>query len=463
MIAPASALAAAWRELGGSSEALDLVDLTGREPVLPSSFAVGTAAQASLAATGLAAAELWRRRTGQRQRVAVDMRDAAIEFRSERYLRVDGKPAPELWDKIAGTYRCGDGRWVRLHTNFPHHRDGALALLGCDYDRSAVQRALDSRNAEEIESAAAERGLVIAAVRSFAEWDAHPQGRSVACLPLLAVEKIGEAPVRDLPAASRPLAGIRVLDLTRVIAGPVCGRVLAAHGAEVLMLTGPHLPSIPPLVIDTGRGKLSAHLDLRHEEGRARLRELVRQADVFVQGYRPGALAGLGFGPEDVARLRPGIVYVSLSAYGEAGPWAGRRGFDTLVQTASGFNLAEADAAGSDEPRLLPAAVLDHATGCLMAAAAMMAVVRQTEVGGSWQVRASLAQTGRWLRGMGRVHGGAEYPDPRQGDVVDRLEEVRSGFGWLISVRHAVRLEATPPGWDRPSVPLGTHAATWPA
>src|SRR5215218_3752120 len=172
---PKQVLATLWRAGGHPEAALEQVELTGAEPVLPSSFAVGTVAQTTIAAAALAAGELWRLRTGQRQRMAVGMRDAAIEFRSERYLRVNGKPAPEIWDKIAGLYRCGDGRWVRLHTNFPHHRDGVLALLGCAYDRGSVEQALQSWRGEDLETAAAEVGLVVTACRSFAEWDAHPQ------------------------------------------------------------------------------------------------------------------------------------------------------------------------------------------------------------------------------------------------------------------------------------------------
>ena len=455
-------LGALWREAGQDAAALAHVDLPGAEPVLPSSFAVGTAAQASVAAAALAAAELWRLRTGARQRVRVPLRDAAIEFRSERYLRVDGPPSPDPWDKIAGAYRCGDGRWVRLHTNFPHHCDGVLDLLKCQHDRAAVERALQAWHAEAFETAAAEAGLVVAAMRSFREWDAHPQGAAVSRLPVLSVERIGDAPAESLLATPRPLGGIRVLDLTRIIAGPVCGRCLAAHGADVLLITAPHLPFIPPLVIDTGRGKLSAQLDLRNAEARERLRELIRGADVFVQGYRPGALGGLGFGPEEVARLRPGIIYVSLSAYGHRGPWVGRRGFDSLVQTASGFNAAEAEAAGVSQPSPLPAQALDHASGYLMAFGAMAALARRARDGGSWHVRVSLAQTGLWVRSLGRVEGGLDCSDPDFDDVRDRLDESPSGFGRLTATRHAAELALTPAHWSRPSVPLGTHEPRWP-
>jgi crotonobetainyl-CoA:carnitine CoA-transferase CaiB-like acyl-CoA transferase len=448
--------------LAGLGEALPReIELTGGEPVLPSSFAVGTAAQAVIAAAALAAARLWRLRTGRWQRVSVDMRNAAIEFRSERYLRVDGKYPADDPDRVSGLYRCGDGRWVRLHTSLPHHYRGMLALLRCADDRTAVERALAQWDGEALEAAAADAGLVAAACRSFAEWDRHLQGRAIAALPLFSIEQIGDAPPEALSAAERPLAGIKVLDLTRIIAGPVCGRTLAVHGADVLLVSASHLPSLRPLVIDTGRGKLSTFTDLREAGGREALAALARNADIFGQGYRPDAIAALGFGPGELAKIRPGIVYVSLCAYGHHGPWAPRRGFDSLVQTASGFNAAEAEAFGASKPKPLPAQALDHATGYLMAFAAMAALARRAERGGSWHVRVSLAQTAYWLRRLGRIEGIA-CTDPKFGDVRDRLEETPSGFGRLTAVRHSAVMDETPPHWARPSVPLGTHPAAWP-
>jgi crotonobetainyl-CoA:carnitine CoA-transferase CaiB-like acyl-CoA transferase len=461
-VATRTALAQLWQAASQRTDALSHVRLTGAEPVLPSSFAVGTAAQASIAASALGAAELWRLRCGRHQLVTVDMRHAAIEFRSERYFRIDGRAPAELWDKIAGTYRCGDGRWVRLHTNFPHHRDGLLALLACDYDKASVQEALLNWRAEEFEEAAAQAGLVVAAKRSFEEWDHHPQGIAVAALPVFSIERIGNAPSQPLPAAPRPLDGVRVLDLTRIIAGPVCGRTLAAHGADVLLVTAPHLPAIEPLVIDTGRGKLSCQIDLRDAVGQSTLRALLRDTDVFVQGYRPGALQSLGFGPEEVARVRPGIVYVSLSAYSHVGPWADRRGFDSLVQTASGFNEAEARAAGTDQPKPLPAQALDHAAGYLMAFGAITGLAHRCTEGGSWHVRVSLAQTGKWLRQLGRIEQGLSCDETCFDDVQDLLEEHDSGFGRLTAIRHAAQLSETPARWARPSMPLGAHLAAWP-
>ncbi len=459
------ALRQIWLESGCPVAALDGVRLGGSESVLPSSFRVATAAQVTIAAAALIAAEIWRLRGGPRQRVSVDARHAAVEFRSERYFRVDNRPPPDLWDKIAGVYRAGDGRWMRHHTNFPHHRDGLLALLGCAYERDAVSRALEAWEGENLETAAAEAGLVAAMMRTPEEWRVHPQGRALAQLPLMSIERIGETPPRPLQSLpvpdQRPLGGVRVLDLTRIVAGPVCGRTLAAHGADVLRVTGPHLPAVAPLVIDMGRGKRSTYIDLRESAGRQSLRHLLEGADVFVQGYRPGAVARLGFAPDQAAAVRPGLVYVSLSAYSHQGPWAGRRGFDSLVQTATGINHAEAVAASQEEPKALPCQALDHASGYLMAFGAMVGLMRRSEMGGSWHVRVSLAQTGRWLQQLGRSAAGLTCADPTIDDVADLLEEAPSGFGRLRAVRHAGRLSETPPRWSQPSMPLGSHPPAW--
>lgn len=456
-------LAGLWTEARLPADALDDIFLTGRDPVLPSSFAVGTAAQVSVAAAALAAATVWRQRGGQRQLVSVDMRHAAIEFLSEHLVSIEGALPEDPWDRIAGAYRCGDGRWVRLHTNFPHHRDGMLKLLGCAYDRDAVATALKGWTGFQLEDAAAEAGLCASAMRSFAEWDAHPHGQAVPTVPVVRITRIGDAPARGMAAGDRPLSGVRVLDLTRVIAGPVCGRTLAAHGADVLAVASSRVPNLPRLITDTGRGKLSCDIDLRDGWGREKLEELLAGADVFVQGYRPGAIAAHGFSPADAARIRPGIVYVSLSAYGHAGPWAARRGFDSLVQTASGFNHAEAEAAGTTDPRPLPAQALDHGSGYLLAFGALTALWRRMTEGGSWHVQVSLARTGRWIRDLGRVSGGLAAAKPDAEEIAGFMERSESAFGRLTAVRHAAVLADTPARWVRPCVPIGTNPPAWPS
>jgi crotonobetainyl-CoA:carnitine CoA-transferase CaiB-like acyl-CoA transferase len=463
MQTPREILADLWISAGGEPAALDTVTLSGEEPQLPSSFRVAAAAQASIAAAGLAAAQIWQSRSGQSQGVAVDMRHAVVECRSERYLRVEGKSPPPAWDAIAGVYRTGDRRFVRLHTNFPHHRAAVCKVLDCKAERDDVQAALLRWDAEAFETAAYAAGGVVAMMRPYEEWSALPHAMALAELPTISIEKIGEAAPKPWPAGDRPLSGLRVLDLSRVIAGPVAGRTLAVHGADVLLISGPDLPAIPWLTIDTGRGKLSGFAELKSEQGQSALRDLLAEADIFSQGYRPRALAALGFSPEHAARINPGIVYVSLSAYGHAGPWAERRGFDSLVQTSTGFNHAEGQAAGVDGPKELPAQMLDHATGYLMAYGAMMAKARQSREGGSWHVRVSLAQTGRWLWNLGRVADGLKTEDLKRDAVTAFIEETASGFGPLQAVSHAAVLSKTPAFWARPAMPLGSHRAQWPA
>src|SRR5467141_3983642 len=462
MQSPREILRDIWTSAGGDPSALDAVTLTGDEPQLPSSFRVAAAAQASIAAAGLAAAQIWKLRSGQSQDVAVDIRHAVVECRSERYLRVDNKPPPPAWDAIAGVYKTRDG-FVRLHTNFPHHREAVCKVLNCKPERDDVQAALMQWDAEAFETAAYAGGGVVAMMRSHQEWSDLPHAKALAALPPVSIEKIGEAAAKPWPAGDRPLAGVRVLDLSRVIAGPVAGRTLAVHGADVLLISGPDLPAIPWLTIDTGRGKLTSFVGLKSEQGRGSLRDLLASADILSQGYRPRAIASLGFSPEDAAKINPGIVYVSLSAYGHAGPWAERRGFDSLVQTSTGFNHAEGQAAGVEGPKELPAQMLDHATGYMMAFGAMMAKARQAREGGSWHVRVSLAQTGRWLWNLGRVADGFKTEDLKGETVKPFVEEIPSGFGPLRSVTHAAILSKTPAFWARPAMPLGSHPPQWPA
>jgi len=262
-----------------------------------------------------------------------------------------------------------------------------------------------------------------------------------------------------LDANAGPLAGLRVLDLTRILAGPIACRTLAAYGADVLLLNSPRLPNIDAIA-ETSRGKRSAHVELREEGGRETLRRLLHDAHVFVQGYRPGALAALGFGPEELVRARPGLVVASLSAYGTTGPWAGRRGFDSLVQAAAGFNDAEAHAAGSATPQALPLQILDYGAGYLLAFGIQAALRRQALEGGSWHVQVSLAGVGRWLRGLGRVADGLAARRP---EIAPWLTSEPSGFGRLVGVRHAAEFSRTPAQWRLPSMPPGTHRPAWAA
>lgn len=453
------ALAALWSLAALPPQALSRLDLTGHDPVFPSSFAVGAAAQATIAASALAACELAHARGARRRRVGVAMADATAECSG--WFSVDGKQ-PEVWDALAGLYRCADGH-VRLHTNFVHHRDGALRVLRLaptSANRDDVQQALLSWSATDFEQAAADAGAVATALRRFDDWDRTPQGRAIAAQPLMTITRIGDAPALALPPMTSeqpPLNGVRVLDLTRILAGPVCGRALAALGADVMLVNSPKLPNIPSIA-ETSRGKRSAQVDLSRAMGRQTLWQLIDHAQVFSQGYRPGALAALGFSAQALAERKPGIVVVSLSAYGTEGPWSARRGFDSLVQTAMGYNDAEGRAAADGKPRALPMQILDQASGFLMAFGAAAALWRQQREGGSWHVQVSLAQTGHWLRAFARVEGGL---DAKPASIADRLDTETSGFGLLRAVRPSVHLDGERLRHARPSMPPGSDAPRW--
>jgi crotonobetainyl-CoA:carnitine CoA-transferase CaiB-like acyl-CoA transferase len=225
-----------------------------------------------------------------------------------------------------------------------------------------------------------------------------------------------------------------------------------------MLINSPDLPNIDAIA-DTSRGKLSAHLDLNDSADAECLRSLSRDAHLFIESYRPGGLAERGFAPGQLAAIRPGIVCVSLSAYGHEGPWAGRRGFDSLVQTATGFNIAEAKAAGEATPRALPVQILDYASGFLMAFAGQVALLRQQEEGGSWHVQVSLAATAHWLRSLGRI----DFRDkPASLGLRNHAVTTASGFGKLTAMPHAARIDGIEPGSERPSARPGTHAAAWP-
>ena len=303
----------------------------GNDPILPTPFRVGDASAASLAAVGLAVSDLWETRTGRRQEVAVDTRQATASLRSGKYMQMDSAAVSTERNPVMGVYPAKNGRWSYLHCNFPNHRAAALSVLGVPEDRQAVTKAVAQWDALELEEAIIAAKGAGGMVRTMEEWAQHPQADAIASLPLMEIIKIGDSAPEKLPEGDRPLSGIRVLDLTRVLAGPTCARTLAEHGADVLKITGAHLPNIGYQEYDTGHGKLSTHLDLREQKDIDTLHGLVRESDVFSQGYRPGTLGLRGLSPEELAQIRPGLVYVSLSAFGHVGPWASRRGFDTVV------------------------------------------------------------------------------------------------------------------------------------
>jgi crotonobetainyl-CoA:carnitine CoA-transferase CaiB-like acyl-CoA transferase len=448
----------------------DFVRFDEGPTALATRFAADEAVSAALAAGGTVAADLWRLRTGESQRVEVSTREAAASLTSYNFVRIeDPDQAPPLRDPamlrsaVMGFHPTKDGRHVLLHPSFPPGTERILRALGCAAEADEVKTACRARTAQEIEDAvAAERGCA-GIVRTPEEWDACEQGRQLAAHPPVEVIKIADSPPEPMPeGGDMPLSGVRVLDLTRVLAGPTCARTLAQYGAEVLYLASPKLPASAGFLPDTNHGKLSAWLDLEDESGRARLAELLRGADVFSQGYRTGAMERMGFGPTQLAALRPGIVYTSINCYGHEGPWRGRAGWEQLAQTVTGMAHVHG---GAEGPKLQPGAVTDYTTGFLAAFGSLVALQRRALYGGSYLVRVSLCQTGMWVRSLGVAgEARAQQAQPLEGDEIRSFLITSSGgYGPMSHLRPAVRLSATPARWKRPVVKLGTHPAEWPA
>ncbi|NEX59948.1 CoA transferase [Noviherbaspirillum galbum] len=461
---PVDALQFLWREAHGDPDLLDDLTITRPDAHLPSVFDVGTLAAGTIAAQALAASACWNLRSGERQKIVVDARRALAMCRSERYLAIDDKPPPDLWDPIAGYYQAGDGRWIQLHTNFPHHRAGVLRVLGCGPERKEVAAAIGRWKAADLDARLAAEGMCAALIRSPEEWQACEQAQAINSLPLFEVVRIGDAAPQPLPVAmkgGRPLSGVKILDLSRVIAAPVAARTLAQHGGNVLAISAGHLPNLETLLLDTGRGKRSAHVDLRSSPGRELMRGLIKEGDVFLQAYRPGAMASFGLSPEELVVERPGLIYVSLSAYGHVGPWKDRRGFDSLVQSATGIAWEEGQAARLPGHGKLPCQALDHGTGYLMAFATMMALHRRATEGGSWLVRVSLAQTGRWLQSMARVSPERHGEEFSAAEISPWQETSRSASGTIRAMAPVERMERTPPRFDFPSSVLGADDPAW--
>ena len=431
--------------------------IAGEDPVLPTPYRIGAAGAKALAALGAAVAKYGELRGLPRQEVSVDLRRTALSLRSARYLRIDGKPLPPVWDPLSGFYPVRDG-WISIHCNFPNHRDAAMKVLQSAPDRKEAERKSATWAGEALEDAIHAAAGCAGSVRSTEDWQRHPQAKAVAEQPLIEIQRIGDAPPQKPTSAKRPLAGLRALDLTRVLAGPTCGKCLAEHGADVLKISAEHLPDSGLVEMDTGIGKRSARLDLRSTDGRGKLEQLVKQADVFVQSYRPGTLAARGFSPERLAELKPGIVCTSLSAWGTTGPWRTRRGFDSIVQAVSGMAHMSADAKG---PKLLPVSAIDYTSGYLMAFGTAVALERRAREGGSWLVRVALARVGRWIVEHGLTSFDGVAADVPADELAQYCAEMDTPIGRLTYLKPVIQFSHTPGEWTLPPVALGTHAARW--
>ena len=442
--------------------------IVGQDPILPSPHYLGNGGAVVRLLTGLAANELWRLRTARSQEVVVDARHVAASLRSYRLTHVVGEEPPtvgatnqmRLTTAVTRITGARDGRYVQLHGSF-HDGPQILEELGLDADATPddIDAAVADRDAFDLEAAFIRRKVCGGVVRSKAEWAQHPQGRAIADLPVVTVTRIGDAPPEPLPEGDRPTAGVRVIDLTRVLAGPTVAKTLAEHGADVLHITARHLEGGDLFGLDTGIGKRQAQLDLNAPEQAEIMRDLIVGADVFSQGYRLGTLARRGFAPEQLAVLRPGIIYVSENCYGHVGPWSERPGWEQLGQAATGMTFREGVSAPDGVPRLAPVAVNDYSTGFFGAYGAMVALARRATEGGSWHVQVSLSQSCMWYQRLGDDNDMDAADD---GDVESFLAEMETDdYGRIRYLTPALHLSETPPCWDLPPARPGAHEATW--
>jgi crotonobetainyl-CoA:carnitine CoA-transferase CaiB-like acyl-CoA transferase len=421
---------------------------------------LGEGAATALALLGQEVDLIRREAGGDPQAITVDVRHAAASLHSFLLLRLNGAMpplTPRPAGQVTGIWPCREQRYIFLHPSF-NHGPGILAELGLGMDATAqdISARTCERDAFELEAAMAEKGLCASVCRTNEEWLAHPQGALLATKPVIELTKIGEAPAEPVPAGERPLSGLRVLDLTRVLAGPTIARTLAEHGADVLHIASPSLPTIDLFEMDTGHGKRQTWLDLNDESGSETLLTLIRQADVFSQGYRLGSLARRGFGPEDVSRLRPGIVYVSENAFGHEGPWALPPGWEQLAQATTGVCVSQG---GQAAPALAPAAMNDYTTGYFGALGALLALRRRATEGGSWLVTVSLAQTSMWFYRLG--HSLDPICASGLGEASDWLEDRDTGYGRVTYLRPALHMSETSPRWEKPTAPLGSGEPVW--
>jgi len=447
-------------EVGLPAALADRVTLVGQGQPYATPFPVVECAASVLGGIGAAVSLLWEERTGETQPVTVERGHAGASLVGFQLQRLEGgnlPAAPMSRERpLVKLYRCRDGRWVHLQGQFAHLAARTCEVLGCDVDSGVdvVAERVARWDAPALEDALAGAGTCGAMARTAEEWSAHPQAEAIAPLGRVSVEKIGESAPEAPRGSRRPLEGVRVLDLSRLLAGPTNARTLAEQGAEVLLVNSPRLENIPLFVMDTSHGKRSCRLDLDDPAGAAALRELARGADVFTQGYRSGSLAARGFGPDELAELRPGMVVVSINCYGDDGPWQRRPGWEQMAQTVSGMVVGQG---GPDHPELLPAAACDYTTGYLAALGTMAALWRRAHEGGSYLVRVSLCQTARWFTEAPETPG-----EPTGfGDLGPYLTTSETPYGRLHHLGPVAALPVTPGRWEVPTSPIGTHPPAW--
>lgn len=452
----------------------DEIRIVGEDPLFNSPFRIGETTADVLAARAVAANDLWQLRTGYRQKISVNVKAAAATslMGSDMTLVRDDmgqyQPtiiSPELKHMITLTqpWETADGEWVLPHTNLPHLEKRVLDVLDCESSPESIAAGVKRWSSDALEDAIASASACAGKVRTPEEWLAHPHGAYLASRPVVEITKIADGEPEPLPPGDYPLSGIRALDLTRILAGPTAAVGLAEHGADVLMVTSPSLPQVPAFVRDTSHGKRSCYLDFKQQDQAEKLRGLIADSDIFIDGYRPERLAAHGFGINDLVAIRPGLIHVSVNCFGSGGPFASRAGWDQVAQAVTGICHTQGLAMNAGQPKLTPVFMCDFITGFLGTFGAMLALARRAKEGGSYQVQVSLCQSAMLLQRQGLIEHFQHAPgrlSPTEFEAF-AVSDDNTCYGDLKTLGPVIRMSETTPHWLKPPPIMGGDKPEW--
>jgi len=457
----------------GLGEPSEQIELSGEDPFYKTPFKVGESVAAVLTMVGIAANDLWELRHGQRQKLSLDVGQAAASLRTVDYTRkqnAEGQylpvPSSDMMAKMLTTtqpWPTKDDRWFLPHLNLSSLTPKVLGVLQCEHSVEGVSSSVGQWEGEALEQAIAEAKACGGLIRTPAEWLAHPQGQYLSAIPVIEIRRVRDGAPIPLASTTRPLEGVRTLDLTRILAGPIAGRTLAEHGADVLMVTAPHLPQVAEHVRDTCHGKRSCFLDFEIPEQAATFRDLVAMTDVVIDGYRPGALTKKGFGREQLFDLCPGLIHLSVSCFGSGGPFKDRAGWEQIAQAVTGVCHTYGEAIGAGQPKLVFAPMCDYLTGYLGALGVMLALARRAKEGGSYEVNVSLCQSAMFIQRQGLLENFEDAPSALSDTEVEKLyvDTDTVSHGRMRTLGPVLKMSETAPRWARPTPDFGKDAPVW--
>lgn len=458
------------RDLADPSEQ---IEIAGADPFYKTPFKIGESVAAAQTMLGIAANDLWELQHGKRQRLSLDVGHAAAALRTVDYTRKQNKegqyvgvPSSDMMKKMLTTtqpWPTKDEKWFLPHLNLPSLTPKVLGVLKCEHSVEGVSSSVKQWEGEALEQAIADANACGGLIRKPAEWLAHPQGRYLSTVPVIEIRKVRDGAPRPIASATRPLDGVRALDLTRILAGPIAGRTLAEHGADVLMVTAPHLPQVEEHVRDTSHGKRSCFLDFEISKQAEIFRDLVATADVVIDGYRPGALTKKGFGREQLFDLCPGLIHLSVSCFGSGGPFKDRAGWEQIAQAVTGICHTHGEAVGAGQPQLVTAPMCDYLTGYMGAIGVMLALARRAKEGGSYEVKVSLCQSAMFIQRQGLLDEFESAPGSLTSAELEKLyvKTNTSNHGQMLTLGPVLKMSETTPRWASPTPNFGLDAPAW--